>query len=59
MIEAAAYAKEVKEVSTVREAFIKEVGLSLWDEALEVLPQYTSQLTKFRGSNMKEPAFKV
>ncbi len=59
MEEAAASAKEKKEMSAVKEAFVAEVGLTSWDEALTTVPKYAAQLKSFKGSKGKEPAFKV
>lgn len=59
MEEAAASAKEMKEMSVVKEAFVEEVGLKTWDEALATVPEYTAQLRTFKGSKGKGAQFKV
>ena len=59
MEEASTLAKQTKEMSAVREQFVAEVGLESWDDAVVAMPQYTDQLTRFRGCKGKEPAFKV
>ena len=44
-----------KETNAVKEQFVAEVGLQLWEDAVATVPQYTNQLKKLRGKKGKEP----
>ena len=53
MDKAAASAKEMKEMSVVKEAFVEEVGLKSWEEAVASVPEYTTQLKTFKNCRGK------
>ena len=52
--------KQVKEERAMQDNFIAEIGLDSWEEAVTTLPQFTTWLHLYRGTNKhKELAFKV
>jgi len=52
--------KRLKEEKILQDKFVAEVGLSSWDEAAKVLPEFTSTLEIYRGLDKdKQIAFKV
>ena len=60
MEEAIVQCKKLKEEKMLQDMFVGEVGLSSWDEAAKILPQFTSALEMYRGSDKeKQIAFKV
>ena len=59
MEEAAASAKEIKEMCVVKDAFVEEVGLKNWEEAVASVPAYTKQLKMFKDCKGKGAPFKV
>ena len=52
--------KQLKEERAMQDNFVAEVGLNSWEEALTTLPQFTTRLHLYAGTNKhKELAFKV
>ena len=56
MDEAITLTKTLKQQWIMRDTFVAEVGLTSWDEAVTVLPQFTECIHMYKE---KEDAFKV